>query len=291
MANTRQIKRRISTANNISKITKAMEMVAASKMKRAQDQALAARPYALTLVESLNALTRVVDPKLHPLLKKHQTGLNAVLLLATDKGLCGSLNTHLLKQLLQLKKKYGENLTVIAVGKRGVMAARSLGLNVFAQFTQIQEKVTAGDISPITQLVIDGYLEGEFQSVELIYMDFINTLSQLPRLEQLLPIVSLKPKEEDSSIIDKKLASDYIFEPNPRAILDRLLPFYVENTIFHSFLELRASEHSARMVAMKNASENASELVDELKLIYNKSRQQAITNELLEITTATLALS
>lgn len=302
MANTRQIKRRISTAKNISKITKAMEMVAASKMKRAQEQALAARPYALELLKSLHRVTQRADVSLHPLLSRHAEGKTAVIVIGTDKGLCGSLNGHLLKQLIAFRQQVaGKDVTVVAVGKKAVLFSRLIGMPIAAQFTDLPEKIAMRDVLPISSFVMEQFLTHAFSRVEVIYMDFINTLKQVPRREQLLPIATemvtdaVVDKWVDG---DKKLtaqtmdgAAEYQFEPSAQAILDTLLPFYIENSLYHAFLEAKASEHSARMVAMKNASENAGELVEELLLLFNKGRQQAITSELLDITTASLTLA
>lgn len=303
MANTaRQVKRRISTARNISKITKAMEMVAASKMRRAQDQAIAAKPFALHLLNSLNAITKKVDPTLHPLLSQHETGLHVAFVIATDKGLCGSLNTHLVKKLGELKRVHGEeNFGVVAVGKKAVLFCRAFGYKILAQFTDLPEKIAPGDIVPMSQLLIEKFLAKDFRSVTLVYMDFINTLKQVPKAEQLLPISKeavsipstrawdLSNTKQDAE--QEVMPSEYSFEPGAKQILNDLLPFYIEVVMYHAFLEARASEHSARMVAMKNASQNASELVQELLLIFNKSRQQSITSELLDITTASLTLT
>ncbi len=303
MANTaRQVKRRISTARNISKITKAMEMVAASKMKRAQDQAVSAKPFAQHLFHSLSMLTQKTDPALHPLLSQHDDGLNIALVIATDKGLCGSLNTHLLKRLTLQRQKIGEqNFGVVAVGKKAVLFCRAFGFRIIAQFTNLPEKIKTGDIVPISSLLIEKFLNKEFRSVTIVYMDFVNTLLQESRSEQLLPIAksnvtlpitkNWELKEAEVKVDETFGPSEYLIEPSAKSILNDLLPFYIETTLFHAFLEARASEHSARMVSMKNASENASELVQELLLIFNKSRQQSITSELLDITTASLTLT
>lgn len=292
MANARQVKGRISTAKNISKITRAMQMVAASKMKRSQEQALAARPYAEALSKSLKTVCTVIDSSIHPLLSTHDEGISIALVIATDKGLCGNLNGYLLKELDDWKKSHSGDLAVIAVGKKAVSFTRSIGLEIFAQFTDLPEKITVKDVLPITSLVMENFLSRTFRSVDVIFTDFINTLSQQPKRDVLLPIAQTIHEPQPSKETGKEGSSEleYLFEPSAAAILDRLLPFYVENSVFHAFLESRASEHSARMVAMKNASENASDLVDELQLIYNKSRQQSITGELLDITTATLTL-
>jgi len=285
MANTRQVQQRISTAKNISKITKAMEMVSASKMRRAQDQTLAARPYAQALANSLRSLAAETSPDLHPLLSRHNLGIEILVVIATDRGLCGSLNQSLLKQVTQWVAEHPQG-ELILVGKKSVAFAQFLNLNTYAQFTNMPDTIGIEDVLPISTLIINKFVSKEFRSVELIFTDFINTLSQQACHSQLLPI----KLETDELIPANNESAEYLFEPNAREILEELLPYYIENAIFQAFLEAKASEHSARMVAMKNASENAKELVSELQLIYNKSRQESITNELLEITTATLSL-
>lgn len=285
MATARQVKQRISTAKNISKITKAMEMVSASKMKRAQDQTLSARPYAQALAESLRTLAKEATPDLHPLLSNHSEGKDVLVIVSTDRGLCGSLNQNMFKKALEWYRDHptGE---FIVVGKKAVTFAQFLGLDVIAQFISIPDRVSISDILPITTLVIEKFTEKYYRSVSIVYMDFINTLSQKVRLNHLLPIKGLT---EEESLVETE-RSEYIFEPSPKEILQELLPYYVENAVYQSFLEGKASEHSARMVAMKNASENAKDLVKELQLLFNKSRQESITKELLEITTATMTL-
>ncbi len=289
MSNIHQLKRRISTAQNISKITKAMEMVAASKMKKAQDQALASRPYAESLFNSLKMLAGKTDSSLHPLLSHHETGKDVALIISTDKGLCGSLNTNLFKALSHWKQLQ-EQPIVIAIGKKAVKYARTYGYELEAQFTEIPDQVSVNDLLPISTLIIDGFLKKEFRSVTLIYTDFINTLTQTTAVAKLLPLETPSSHADDPTDIEPMEAA-YVFEPSPKVILDELLPYYVENAIYQSLLEAKASEQSARMVAMKNASENANELMSELELMFNKTRQESITNELLEITTATLTLS
>jgi F-type H+-transporting ATPase subunit gamma len=291
MANQIQVKRRIGTAQNISKITKAMEMVAASKMKKAQNQALAARPYSQALYDSITTISEASSLDDHPLLSNHDEGIQLIVVVGTDKGLCGALNGNILKRLLEWRKS-NPNGEVVAVGKKAVLATRSLGMTVHAQFTQLPEYISTKDIIPVTTLLLKGFSEKKFKSVDVLYTDFINTLSQKPKQAPLLPISrSFKPDVVKKKVEEKIQPKEYVFEPNPRAILDGLLPFYLENTIYHSFLEAKASEHSARMVAMKNASENAGELVDELKLVFNKTRQQGITTELLDIVSASMTLN
>lgn len=289
MANSRQVKQRISTAKNISKITKAMEMVSASKMRKAQDRAVSARLYSRTMAESLRLLAKATDKTSHPLLSENSKGKALAVVLSTDRGLCGSLNQNLFKELARWRKRHPHGV-VVAIGKKAITFCQYYGLELHAQFSDMPDKVTTSDIAPLSSLIVRGYLEQEFHSVSLFFMDFINTLSQQAKTEQLLPLKPIDLLDSDETLVESSLNSEYLFEPNPQTILNELLPFYIENTIYQAFLEARASEHSARMVTMKNASENATELVDDLRLIYNKERQAAITSELLDITTATASL-
>lgn len=288
MANTRQIKGRINAAANISKITKAMEMVSASKMRRAQLQALAARPYTRAIQHSLQKVAQFADSSLHPLLSTHAEGKDVLIIFSTDRGSCGALNNNLFKGAIAWTKEH-PSFEVIVIGKRAVSFAKKMGWPAAAQFTVLPEKISAADLLPVTRLITDGFLNHTYRSVYIIHMDFINTLSQKLKVTHLLPVsVADTDLETVSQTVEAK--SEYLFEPNPKDILGELLPYYIENTIFQTELEAKASEHSARMVAMKNASENAKSLVGELKLLFNKSRQAAITNELLDITTATLTV-
>ncbi len=286
MANTRQIKGRINTAANISKITKALEMVSASKMRRAQMQALATRPYTRAIQNSLQKVAERIDSSIHPLLSTHQEGKDVLVLFSTDRGLCGGLNTNLFKSTGHWADDR-QNISLIVIGKKAVTFAKKTGLPVLAQFTGLPEQLSVQDILPISTLVTNGFLSKEYRSVWLLHMDFINTLSQKAKFTQLLPLNAENLLGEATSTAQ----SEYLFEPNPQQILNELLPYYLENTLYQTLLEAKASEHSARMVAMKNASDNAKSLVSELKLIFNKSRQATITNELLDITTATMTVN
>ncbi|MBD3250756.1 MAG: ATP synthase F1 subunit gamma [Candidatus Pacebacteria bacterium] len=304
MAQTRQILARINTSKNIAQITKAMQMVAASKMQRAQDQAVKARAYAEALADSLQVLSRKIDPSLHPLLQHHEQGVDVAIVISTEKGLCGSLNTNLFKKAAQWREQHPEG-KLVAIGKKAVHLAKSYGFDIWAQFTDLPDTISTEDVVAINTLVNKNFLEKEFKSVSLIYTDFINTLTQKTVIQPLLPLgieqVETQFKqgvegEAASPALSQKAGSDqpkkeYLFEPNAEAILKDILPLYLENTIFHAFLEAKASEHSARMVAMKSASENAQDLIGELQLQYNRSRQEEITNELLDQVTAIKALS
>lgn len=289
MANARQLKRRINTAANISKITKAMEMVSASKMRRAQQQALAARPYTRAIQRSLKKVARYTDSSLHPLLQTHGTGSDVLVLFSTDRGLCGGLNTNLFKAAIHWLKDHPE-YQVVTIGKKAVAFARKLGLKVAAQFTEMPEVASVADILPLANLTTNGFLNQEYRSVWLLHMDFINTLTQKVKVTQLLPL-SEQLDQVEHGVAAPELHTEYTFEPNPQVILGELLPYYLESSLYQTLLEAKASEHSARMVAMKNASQNAKELVGELRLLYNKSRQAGITSELLDITTATLTVA
>jgi len=288
MSSARQIKQRIKTAKNISKITKAMEMVSASKMRRAQAQALATRPYTNTLQESLSKLAATIKTNMHPFLTSHEEGIDVAVIISTDKGLCGGLNPNLFKEAINWQKKH-KNGKFIVVGKKAVAFAKIFGLDSYAQFTDLPDVIKASDIIAISSIVSGQYLKQTFKTVSIIYMDFISTLVQKVRTTNLLPLPKLIDDENGSILVKKKDQSEYIFEPSPKEILNDLLNYYLENTIYQSFLEARASEHSARMVAMKNASENAGEITSGLQLQFNKSRQAAITSELLDITTAIIA--
>lgn len=286
MSNIHQLKRRIKTTDDISQITKAMEMVAASKMKKAQDQALATRPFAQELENLITTLLERKPNFEHPLLQRNQDGQDLALLVTTDKGLCGPLNTNLFKVVEEWWQKQADP-TLIVVGKKGVKFAQRAQHDLTAQFTDLPDKLSSQDLLPITALLLEKYQAREVKSVTLIYTRFINTLSQQPMQEPLLPLtdfLELKPK---SAVAEKEL---YFFEPKLEDLLFHLLSYFFENKVFQVLLEAKASEHSARMVAMKNASENAADLKSELELMFNKSRQEEITNELLDMTTAALTL-
>lgn len=285
MASSRQIKRRIGSAKNISKITKAMEMVSASKMRRAQQQVLASRPYTDKLSSSLAAVSQLTDPKMHPLLQKNDTGDPLLIVISTDRGLCGGLNTNLFKELFS----YFENnnhTQVMVVGKKAEDFVSRMGWTIIASFSNLPEQLGFRDIIPITEIILDGYRQKSFSSVSILYNEFISTLSQKPRLLPLLPFSNL-PQPEPAPV---NLKSEYLFEPDAHAILDALLPAFIETLLFQLMLNAKASEHSARMIAMQNASNNATEVVESLQLEYNKSRQNSITTELIEITTASLSI-
>jgi F-type H+-transporting ATPase subunit gamma len=286
MAASRLIRRRIKSAKNISQITKAMEMVSASKMRRAQQQALTSRPYAEKLSEMLRVASRYTSQSAHPLLQQNSSPKALLVLISSDRGLTGGLNTNLFRAAYDFSM--GRNLSIVSVGKKARDFAVKFGLPLLAEFSNMPEQLSFENALPIAEVAMKSFLTGEFGQVHLMHMRFITTLSQQVETQQLLPLVTADV-EQPSELISAK--SDYVFEPSTSEILDFLLPYYVEVEIYQTMLDAKASEHSARMVAMKSASDNAKEVVAELQLIYNKSRQAGITRELNEITTAALSVA
>lgn len=282
MASSRIIKRRIKSAKNIAQITKAMQMVAASKMKKAQSQAINTRPYATELLTAVNSLKGRVDPTLHPLLTTNEISVTeAVVLIAPDKGLCGGLVTNLSRTLLDINK----NSSFIVLGKKGRDAALRMGFNIEAYFDLGISQPKYEIVPPIAETIIRGYISGKFSKVSVIYTKFINTLSQKPITETILPLSLEKIVEQQEEIF-----KEYLFEPSANQVLDALLPHYVEMELYQIILESYASEQSARMMAMKNASDNAKDIIGELTLSYNKIRQSLITNEIADIATAAMTV-
>lgn len=286
MATNRQLKTRIKSAKNISKITKAMEMVSASKMRRAQEQANASRPYALGLQSILRKISSHTDSSLHPLLQSSPTGKDILVIVSTDRGLCGGLNANLFRATSQWLHTHPD-AEVIVIGRKAKHFCQISGIQVYAEFSGLPDKIQYNDSLPISGLLLREFLSHAFRSVHVIHMQSITTMAQKPVITPLLPI---SPAEIEQQMEEHSATSEYAFEPSAKEILDWLLPYFVENVIYFSLLEGKASEHSARMMSMKNASDNAKEIVQVLNLEYNRTRQAQITQELQEITTAQLAL-
>ncbi len=298
MPSTRDIRRRIKSVKNTSQITKAMQMVAASKMRHAQEAALKGRPYADGMNKVLNSLAHRADGIKHPLWAEADAVSTkpCVLIISTDKGLCGGLNTNLFREVSKLPKE----TQFVTLGRRAKQFVAKTGRNLVADFPLI-EKPSFPQSKTVSKFLIDQFKKGEIDQVSVMYNEFVNALIQRPNSRQVLPIQELKGfqagigaegKQEQSSNQAKDLTADldYIYEPSADEVLSELFPAYIHFQIFHMLLEAQASEHSARMVAMKNATENAKSLVDDLTLEYNKARQTAITNEILEISAAQLAM-
>ncbi|GAB4164828.1 MAG: F0F1 ATP synthase subunit gamma [Terrimicrobiaceae bacterium] len=291
MASLRDIRRRIKSVKNTSQITKAMQMVAASKMRRAQQAALNGRPYALLLHRMLVSLRDRVDSSLHPLLARREGPRTLVVLLSTDKGLCGALNTNLFRDALAFDPVTTE---FVSVGRKGTQFLARSGRKLLAEFPLVDQPASL-DCKPVSKFAMDRFLADETDRVVVLFPRFVNTLSQTPTQIPLLPITSFEEAgletHEESAEHALGGNGELLIEPDPRSVLDSLLPFYVHFELFQMVLSTRASEHSARMVAMKSATDNAKQLVKDLTLEYNKARQAGITNEILEIATAQMALS
>ena len=287
MATLRQIRRRIRSIQSTAKITRAMELVAASKMRRTQTRALAARPYAEKMRWVLANLAQTlpfVDPEaLHPLLRRHDHA-NAVevVFITPDRGLCGGLPTTLNRRIASFILDLGREVRVVAVGRKGRDFLHRTGQNVVAEFINIGDNPGYEELRPISQVVMEDFIEGRADEVYVIYAHFVSTIVQRPEVYKLLPV---EPPEEAAI-----WAVDYIYEPTREEVLAELVPRYVERQVYEATLEAIASAQSARMVAMRNATDNANEIMGELTLVYNKARQESITSELLDITGGVEAL-
>ncbi len=279
MANTREIRRRIRTVQNAAKVTKAMELVAASKMRRAQQRALAGRPYAERLTWVLADLAETMpqmDPDtLHPLLQRRDVEKACIVLMTPNRGLCGGLPANINRRASSLALDLDVPISMIAIGKKGRDYFRRSDVDMRATFTELGDYPEYNEILPVARVVIDDYLANEYDQVLLVYPFFVNTMTQEPRVHQLLPV---QPPEDQET-----QAVDYIYEPNREELLADLLPRYIEMEIYEAILETIASEQSARMVAMRNATDAAEEMLEELTLARNKARQEQITKELLDI--------
>ena len=276
MASQRDIRRRIQSSKNIKQITRAMQFVAASKLKRAQEATLASRPYSEKLDEVLADLAIVLGGEDHPLLVRRDGGKRLIVLITTDRGLAGALNTNTIRFAAQQITETGGDLTVVTVGRKGRDAMRRSRVPLEAHFEGFGDRPSFADVLPLARLITDDYLAGSYNRVDIVYSHFVSTLVQKASMVELLPIV---PPPDTEGIP----GNQFIFEPSAGAVLERLVPRYVATRLFQAVLESKASEESSRMVAMKNATENAEELIEDLTLAYNKVRQTNITREMIEI--------
>jgi F-type H+-transporting ATPase subunit gamma len=281
MPSTLDLRRRIKSVKNTAQITKAMQMVAASKMRKAQAAAVAGRPYQELLARVLAAVKGRVDPGDHLLLAVRPVHQELILIFSTDKGLCGPLNANLFRELGEVDREKSE---YAVSGRKAIQFITRTRRKLTADFA-LKDTILFSEIRPIAKFVSDKFISGEIDRVRVLYPKFVNTLVQEPVLRTLLPI----PVEE-LGIVGEKSGGEYLFEPDEHSVLDSILPHYIAFQLFQMALDARASEHSARMVAMKNATDNAKELIKDLTLEYNKIRQANITTELLEIATAQLAV-
>jgi F-type H+-transporting ATPase subunit gamma len=292
MPSTRDIRRRIKSVKNTAQITKAMQLVAAAKMKKAQDLANQGRAYSELMNRILVALKESAEEGMHPFFHEGQGSKTLVLVITTDKGLCGALNTNLLKKVVLAD--FGNEVEFVTIGRKGSQSLARLRKILSADFP-IKDPAKFLEVRSVGNFIQDKFLTGEYKRVLVAFNNFINTVTLLPSIEQLLPVnpVTLGGKrnfQEKEKEVDAATLPDYTFEPSAEQVFATVLPQYVNGTIYQMVLEARASEHSSRMVAMKNATDNAKQMLKDLSLEYNKLRQAAITNELLEITTAKMAL-
>ncbi|MGB8356065.1 MAG: ATP synthase F1 subunit gamma [Chthoniobacteraceae bacterium] len=283
-ANPRDIRRRIKSIKNTAQITKAMQMVAAAKMRKAQLAALAGHPYAEMLNKVLVDLKERSDSSLHPLLDVRPVEKELVLVIATDKGLCGGLNTNLLREVSQFD---AARTTFVTSGRKGVQYLNRTRRTILADFP-LNEKVTIAETKAVSKFLIEKFVSGEFDKISVLYTRFVSTLTIPPTIRTILPIDPSQFKKTDDT--PKENLTDYIYEPSATEVLNNLLPQYVHFQVYQMMLDSRASEQSSRMVAMKNATDNAKQLIKDLTLEYNKVRQAAITTQLLEIATAQMAI-
>jgi F-type H+-transporting ATPase subunit gamma len=286
MASTRDIRRRIKSVKNTRQITKAMELVAASKMKKAQLLALAGQPYANLMADVLASLAAGIEESVHPFLVQRVVKTRGILLVSTDKGLCGPLNSNVFKLVTEIKTP----AKFYSIGRKGTQFLARTKRTMVADF-QVHDRVPFNEVKVASEFMIKQYLEGEIDTIEVIYPRFKNTLVQEPIVRPVLPLKNLKDFLDQLAIDTGKShvpADDreVLFEPNASEVLNALLPFYVDHQIHQLALSAKASEHSARMVAMKTAKDNATELLGVLTLKFNKARQAAITQEILEIAAA-----
>ncbi len=294
MPSTLVLRRRIRSVKNTAQITKAMELVAASRMRQAQQNVLSARPFSQKILEVIADIAALQGSQeyreISPLLQQRPIQRVGLVLVTADRGLAGALNTNAIRRAVRFltTETDGKPVQIVSVGRKGRDFMLRSGRDIIAEFIGISHKPSLLDTVPISKVVIDDYVNGKFDAVYLLYTEFVNTLTVRPRLVKLLPIDPGEIQPDQNTLDFKK--NDFIFEPNPTEVLRSLLPRFVEVEIYQAILENIASEQSSKMVAMRNASDKAKELVGDLTLTMNKVRQSSITAEILEITNAAVAL-
>ena len=297
MATGKEIRGKIKNFESTKKITKAMEMISVSKMRKAQERMLAARPYA-ERVRNIAAHLGSANPEyVHPFMKANNAKAVGMIVVTTDKGLCGGLNTNVLRGVtnkLREVQAAGMTTQAVAIGNKGLGFLNRIGAKVVSHVTQLGDRPHMERLIGPVKVLLDAYAKGEVSAVYLSYTRFINTMKQEVVMEQLLPLSAVQMNEErrvSESISGAKHAWDYIYEPDAQSVIDELIVRYVEALVFQAVAENMASEHAARMVAMKAATDNAGNVIGELKLVYNKTRQAAITTELSEIVSGAAAIA
>lgn len=302
MTNTREIKRRIKSVKSTKKITKAMELVAASKMKRAISRALASRVYAryswdllVSISLSLTGNSEEVETPFFESIEENTPGRSLIVLITSNRGLCGGYNSQILKKIIaMLKEEDSSKVDFIGVGKKGDRAMRKLGQNIIADFNELGNELSLKNISPLAKLIVDEFKKKNYSKIYIAFTDFVSALSQKPKIKRLLPIAKEEVKEAIEEIgkdktkieeknLDQAGTQPYLFEGDMKLLLESLANKLVKMQIYQMLLESNASEQSARMIAMKNANEAAGEMIDDLTLMFNKARQAGITREISEI--------
>ncbi|MBW8367677.1 MAG: F0F1 ATP synthase subunit gamma [Arenimonas sp.] len=280
MAGGREIKTKIKSVQNTRKVTRALEMVSASKIRKAQERMKGSRPYARLMRQMIGHIAKANSEYVHPfLVEREQVKRIGYVIVSTDRGLCGGLNSVLFRRILVDMREWqakGAEVDVVCVGQKATAFFRRLKVNLLGSVTHLGEQPELEKLVGVIKVMLDGYSEGKLDRVFLSYNDFVNTMTQRPTIDQLLPLPA-------SDSLESKHDWDYLYEPDAEAVLNHVLTRYVESLVYQATLENLASEHAARMVAMKSASDNANKLIETLQLIYNKARQAAITQEISEI--------
>lgn len=284
MATQRDIKRRIRSVKNTQQITRAMKLVSASKLRRAQESILSARPYAMKLMDMMRHLAARCNPDTHPLLQKREEKRILLVVITSDKGLCGGFNSNILRKAMRvIKENPGKEVFLIAAGRKGNIFFQVQGRKVLHDYAGWTKDFSFTQAMEIGDTLVNLYLQNAVDKIYVVYNEFKSVIQQEVIIEQLLPIVHEKPAGEEEAV-------DYIYEPDEASILDDLLKKYMNVEVYRAFLESTASEHGARMTAMDNATRNAGEMIDTLTLNYNKARQAYITKELIEVVNGAEAL-
>jgi F-type H+-transporting ATPase subunit gamma len=281
MAGAKEIRSKIASIKNTQKITRAMEMVAASKMRKTQERMRAAKPYATKIYNVVRHIARATSEYRHPFMLPRDMKRIALIVVTSDRGLCGGLNANLLRETLRVIRQWqqeGKEVDLCVIGRKGQAFFRRVGGRVTASVDQLGDKPGVKDLIGVTKVMIDAFYQSEIDALHVIYNEFVSTMSQKPTIKQLLP---LPVAEEDSTTLGHHW--DYIYEPDSKELLDALFERYIELLVYQSVVENIACEQAAKMIAMKSATDNAGELIKQFQLAYNKARQAAITQELAEI--------
>ncbi|PJG86060.1 F0F1 ATP synthase subunit gamma [Conservatibacter flavescens] len=289
MAGAKEIRTKIASVKSTQKITKAMEMVATSKMRKTQDRMAASRPYAETIRNVISHVSKANIGYKHPFLVEREVKKVGILVISTDRGMCGGLNVNLFKPVLtEIKqwKEKGVTVDVGLIGSKAISFFRSLGLNIRGQISGLGDTPSLEELIGVANEMFETYRKGEIDAIYIAYNNFVNTMSQKPVIQQLVPL----PELQNDSLNETQNVWDYIYEPSPKELLDSLLVRYLESQIYQAVVDNLASEQAARMVAMKAATDNAGNLIGDLQLVYNKARQTSITNELNEIVAGAAAI-